>query len=79
MVPVGSRMTAGNPRVAAPFLSVVIPYRSLQNLNMAPVVYFSVVDIFRNIFNDQYTLCNETEKTEYVMEIENKHDLRRSC
>ena len=67
MVPVGSRMTAGNPRVA------------VQNLNMAPVVYFSVVDIFRNIFNDQYTLCNETEKTEYVMEIENKHDLRRSC
>ena len=67
MVPVGSRMTAGNRRVA------------VQNLNMAPVVYFSVVDIFRNIFTDQYTLCNETEKTEYVMEIESKHDLRRSC
>jgi hypothetical protein len=35
-------------------------------------------DILRTIFDNQYTLCNETKKTDYVMEIENKQDLRSS-
>lgn len=42
---------------------------------MPAAIYFSVLNIFRNIFSNQRALYNETEKTEYVIEIENKHDL----
>ena len=47
-----------------------------QNLNMAPIEqFFFARDALPTIFDNQYTLCNEIEKTDYVMEIENKQDL----
>lgn len=43
---------------------------------MAPIEqFFFSRDALPTIFDNQYTLCNEIEKTDYVMEIENKQDL----
>jgi len=54
-----------------------LPIRAIidQNLDMTPVICFSVLNIFRNVFTNQCTLCNETEKTKHVIEKENKHNL----
>ena len=54
-----------------------LPIRAIidQNLDMTPVICFSVLNIFRNVFTNQCTLCNETEKTKHVIENENKHNL----